>query len=40
MAIRIKKYNVKHIFYIEKDIFLNEWATKITNYNVDLDESN
>mgnify|MGYP001399273488 CR=1 FL=1 len=24
----------------EKDIFLNEWSTKITNYNVDLDESN
>ena len=24
----------------EKEIFLNEWSTKITNYNVDLDESN
>tara|TARA_B100001996_G_C18584329_1_gene563568 strand:+ start:100 stop:774 length:675 start_codon:yes stop_codon:yes gene_type:complete len=24
----------------EKDVFLNEWSKKITNYNVDLDESN
>ena len=24
----------------EKDKFLNEWSSKITNYNIDLDESN